>query len=1087
MVLTTVIVMIAARLPRSPLGDQSFVAYVLAGTVSGPGSRPLCVGIGLRLWITRPCRRTFCDSLHFPVMLAFLAAVQIGLSTTDSAPRPLAELAHTAWTVRDGAPGAVRGLAQGVDGVLWLATELGLFQFDGMRFERFEPPPGQTLSPRGTHILLALPDTSLWIGHFTSGVTVLQRGRLISYDTRDGLPTGTVTAIARDSAGTMWVSTTRGLARLRGNRWEEIGPAVGYPGGYTEPILVDARGWLWAVSEDGIYVLRREAARFEKREVPAVDRRGPRPHWLALAPDGSIWGVQRPLGLFLIADARGDSPRAFTLAYADTSAFAVTFARGHPALVTPISGRLVQVRLPAATGSSGAATPRPPNAVEAPFSRAAGMSGDRISAALYDREGTLWIGTPTGVDRFRQTKLTPVVWPRPVNWPGIAADTNGVVWVAARNAAPAALFVIGGRVVTQPNAPGTLTCIYRDLHGGIWVGGEYRLWERKGDALAPVPLPSRLSAVKPGSLPIHAIARDRDDRLWVSIATDGVYRQRAEGGWERFDVRHGLGRAVATAITTDSGGRTWLGYASGDIALVGGDSVRVFTAADGLGVGGVLAITVRGDRVWIAGQLGVAAFAPREAAPAARPFVPLHMAGEPLRGVSGVVETGEGELWLNGADGVTRIAAGDVRRALADSGYRAPYERLDYHDGIEPPAPQIRPLPSAIEGTDGRLWFTSAGGVSWIDPRRVRRNSVPPTVKLRTITVAGHRYLMTGNAEDTIHLPPRTAGLSVAYTAYSLAVPERVRFKHRLDGLDTAWQDVGGRREAFYTNLRPGPYRFRVMAANDDGVWNEAGTSLSFDVLPAWYQTIWFRALVVLLIGGLGAMTAALVQHGRHLRSQSALRAQYEATLAERARIAQDLHDTLLQGFAGVTLQLKRAELALPEQPDVAAETIMRVQQLARASLREARERVWDMRETRQPGDDLPAALDAVAREQALGSGIDVFMTTTGHRRSLPRPVEDAAFRIGREAVVNAIRHAEPRRIEIHVEFHATTVRVEVRDDGRGTTPDAVEKARKQGHFGLSGARERATRLGGTCDVRARPEGGTILALELPLAERATR
>ena len=433
--------------------------------------------------------------------------------------------------------------------------------------------------------------------------------------------------------------------------------------------------------------------------------------------------------------------------------------------------------------------------------------------------------------------------------------------------------------------------------------------------------------------------------------------------------------------------------------------------------------------------------------------------------MSGVVETADGELWLNGADGVTRIAAAEVRRALTEPGYRARYERLDYRDGIEPPAPQIRPLPSAVAGTDGRIWFTSAGGVSWVDPRRIRRNAVPPPVQLRALTVGGRRYLAGDMAGDTIRLPPRTTAVSVAYTAYSLAVPERVRFKYRLEGLDTTWQDAGGRREAFYTNLQPGRYGFRVIAANDDGVWNEAGAALSFRVLPAWYQTAWSRAFVVLLVGGLGAAAAVLVQRSRHLRSQAALKAQYEATLAERARIAQELHDTLLQGFAGVTLQLKTAELALPEQPDVAAETIMRVQQLARDSLREARERVWDMRETDLGSDDLPAALETIAGERTSGSGIEVAVSTTGQRRRLTRSVEDAAFRIGREAVVNAVRHAEASRIEIHVDFGATRLRLEVRDDGRGFTPEQAEEARRRGHFGLSGARERATRMGGaaTC------------------------
>ena len=238
------------------------------------------------------------------------------------------------------------------------------------------------------------------------------------------------------------------------------------------------------------------------------------------------------------------------------------------------------------------------------------------------------------------------------------------------------------------------------------------------------------------------MARERDGGLWVAIAFNvGVFRRRPGRGWEQFGARQGLDRSLANVITTDSSGRTWLGYQRGELVLVVGDSVRVFAAEQGLDVGRVLAISVYGDRVWVGGQSGVAAFDAREAdGRGRRRFVPLLTAGEPLRGVSGLVETADGELWLNGADGVTRIPAAEVRRALAEPGYQVRYERLDYRDGIEPPAQQVRPLPSAAAGTDGRIWFASAGGVVWVDPHRVRRNTVPPPVHLRALTAGDRRY-----------------------------------------------------------------------------------------------------------------------------------------------------------------------------------------------------------------------------------------------------------------------------------------------------------------------------------------------------------
>ncbi len=992
------------------------------------------------------------------------------------------QYAHTAWRVQDGAPGAVRGFAQGSDGVLWIASERGLFQFDGVRFERFEPPPGQALLPHGTHVLLALPDTSLWIGHFTSGVSVLHRGKIVTYGAQEGLPAGTVTAIARDSAGTMWASTTRGLARLNGARWEEIGADAGYPGGFTEPVLVDQRGSVWAVGSLGIYVLPKGAARFQQRELTTARGRGSRVQWLAIAPDGTIWGVQQPVGLFPVADARGESLPDAAVAYADTLAFGLTFGRGHPAVATSTTGRLVRMWLPTTTGSAEVRTTAgPPNAVETPFSRAAGMSGDRVMAALYDREGTLWIGTPTGVDRFRETKLTPIVWPGQVNWPGVAADTNGAIWVAARNAAPAALFAVGARVVPRPRSPATLTSIHRDLGGSIWVGGASGLWERKGGALTPVPLPAPPALATPASLQVHAIARDREDRLWVSIVPDGVYRRPVGRGWERFG---GLGGAVANVITTDSSGRTWLGYSGGQVALVVGDSVRVLTTADGLSVGSVLAIYAHGDRVWVAGQLGVAALAPREAGRSSRaPFIPLTTAGEPLRGVSGVVETSDGELWLNGADGVTRIDAADVRRALAEPGYRAPFERLDYRDGIEPPAPQIRPLPSAVVGTDGRIWFTSAGGVSWIDPRSVRRNALPPPVHIRALAAGGRRYL-TREAEvaarDTVRLPPRTTALSVAYTAYSLAVPDRVRFKYRLAGLDTVWQDAGDRREAFYTNLSPGRYRFHVIASNEDDVWNVAGASLDFTIDPAWNQTWWFFALVAAAIAAAAGGAAVGWQRRRIRVAVERTQARYDAILAERTRVARELHDTLLGDMAGVAMQLnagaRRVEALGATHPSI-VELLSALSTQVQRSLVEARRSVTAMRTAPDELPPLHEQLATSAQRTFAGTSIVARVEHSGPPRPYPPTVEAEIVGITTEAMTNAREHAGCQTVTIFCSYAPRELRVRVRDDGRGF--DASQSS-PTGHWGLIGMRERAATIGATLAVTSTPNAGTEIVLAVP-------
>jgi hypothetical protein len=319
-----------------------------------------------------------------------------------------------------------------------------------------------------------------------------------------------------------------------------------------------------------------------------------------------------------------------------------------------------------------------------------------------------------------------------------------------------------------------------------------------------------------------------------------------------------------------------------------GDSVRAFTERDGLRVGTITTLVARGTRIWIGGELGVAVLE----AGRIRAFT----ATEPLRGISGLVETEQGDLWMNGATGITRIAAAEVRRAVRDSSYRATGELFDDHDGLLGRATIVRPVPTAVEGTDRRLWFTTERGIAWIDPARIRRNPLPPPVQIRAVSVANKRY----GAVDRVALPPRTTQLQIAYTALSLAVPDRVKFRYRLSGVDTTWVEAGTRREAYYTNLKPASYRFRVVAANEDGVWNDVGARVDIEIPPTFAETKAFAVIIAVAVAGVIVMLALW----RQRQISRALRLQFEAQLAERSRVARELHDTLLGDMAGVALQL---------------------------------------------------------------------------------------------------------------------------------------------------------------------------------------
>ena len=1018
------------------------------------------------------------SALLFALLSGLVARAGCPAQAQGSGPT-LRQLHHRAWSIRDGAPSGVASIVQSSDGFLWIGSRTGLYRFDGMRFEHFDPPSGTSM-PSLVNMLLALPDGSLWIGYAFGGASVLAGGRLVNYTERDGLPRGTVTAFARDSDGTVWAATTTGLARLVRGRWQRVGAELGFPGGLTADLLVDRRGTLWASEISGVYVLRRGARGFV-RWAPSLDKSPGGSGMPREASDGSVWGASLSRGLVRLSDAAGGQLSSEALAYHDSGWSGLLVDRGAHAWLIGQFFALVRVPLPATGAGSGPPAPAKPETLT--FSRAAGMSGDLPSSVLEDREGNVWVGTEGGVDQFRATKLTPVTWPRPIYLPAIAAGDSSALWVASWSTPVMAIRNRGDdRLVAAPEVTPPITCAYRDLEGDVWLGGPSGLWQLHGDTRARVALPTEATGTE-----IQAVARDRDGTLWLAARGRGTFRRR-KGTWERFATPPGIDEQGAITVVADSAGRVWVGYPHSRLARVAGDVAQVYAEADGLSVGNVTAVSVHGKHVWVGGEHGVALLddvggVGQRRAPGA-PFRPLVVAAEPLRGVTGIIETGAGDLWLNGANGVTRVPAAEVAHAIGDSASTARAERFDFRDGLDGTATQMRPLPSAVQATDGRLWFSTERGVVSVDPARLRRNSIAPPVQIRVVSAAGQGYAAT---DSHVALPKRTTEVQIEYTALSLSVSERVRFRYRLIGKsagwrdvsshDATWQDAGARREAIYTNLAPGTYHFQVAATNDDGVWNDQGASIDLVIPPTFVQTNAFFALCVLA----AAAAIWLVLQWRQRQAARALRAHFEATLAERTRIAQELHDTLLQGFSGVTAQLYAVRRLLASRPTEAARTLANAVATADSTLREARHAVWEMRSPELTERDLPDAVAAASRDALAATPIDLQLNVRGDRRPLPREIEVTAFRICREAVTNAAKHANARSVALDMEYGPRALTVTVSDDGCGIVPSVVDSAAHDGHWGVVGMRERATHAGGTLDIAAAPGGGTRVTLSLPL------
>jgi signal transduction histidine kinase len=581
--------------------------------------------------------------------------------------------------------------------------------------------------------------------------------------------------------------------------------------------------------------------------------------------------------------------------------------------------------------------------------------------------------------------------------------------------------------------------------------------------------PRRVWLEGPRLLSPDAIAIDPSGTVWLTDQALGLVRI-VHNRLEPVVPAPASGRFLG--LSSDRNGRIWVG-SLGRIILYDHEKLTVFAAAEGVKPGQITDLYEdHAGTIWAVGAGGIHKFEGGR-------FRTLSEHQDlPGRGVFGITEDDTGAWWLATRAGLLRLAPNELARGFADTGHTLEYRLFDRLDGL-PGVIGMTKMKVLTRSADGRIWVGADEGVAYIDPQHLGTNDVPLNVLVETVRIDGHELAPS----DVTAIPARSSSLEIDYTATTLSFPERVQFRYRLEGADPTWREVGARRRAYYTDLRPGSYHFRVSANNGDGHWIESGATWSFQVLPAWYQTLWFRALAILLIGGLGGLLAAMVQRRRHVRAQAEMKRQYEITLAERVRLAEDLHDTLLQGFAGVNLQLIAAEMAIPSQPEVAAATLVRVQRLTEESLREARERVWEMRDAALTSDDLATALEAIARDRTLGLPMEIEATTTGSPRQLPPSVQDASFRIGREAIVNAVRHAEASRIEIHLEFRPDTLYLEVRDNGRGVNPSEAAEARKQGHFGLSTVQNRAALMGGRCEVRPRPGGGTIVALELPLGQ----
>jgi signal transduction histidine kinase/ligand-binding sensor domain-containing protein len=964
------------------------------------------------------------------------AAAPEAPSTAAARPRLLEQYTHTVWSAVDDAPVDVLNFAQTSDGWLWIATATGLFRFDGKRFERMDRLSGQPLLSTNVLALYAPPEGGLWIGYRFGGVSHWHDGRLTHYGEADGLPAGIVMQLNRGPDGVVWAATGGGLARLDGARFKLAGPELGLPVQIARQVLFDRQGTQWVSIYGNVHFRRKGETRFTPA-WPRLDLMG-----MAEAPDGTVW-----------ASDAVDS-------YYQLSAEAPAGEAAAPRPALPGNGMhfdrdgamwLMRLNSVERRVAGQPLSPRQQLTVDH------GLSGGLPQCFFQDREGNIWIGTSAGVDRFRRNRLVTVPVQSDFDHAAIVLGPRNGLWAGDFTGTWRELGPDGERSVAHERRVASL---FRAADGTVWGGDDQAIWHRDGARmLEHIPLPKELQGY-----PVHAIHGGADGSLWVSIGRRALYQIR-QGKWLRNGGLADLPERNAFALHQSPSGALWAGYTRNQIARIDGGRVAWYSSMHGLEMGNVLVLYERDGRLWAGGENGVAWFDGQR-------FHMLRGAdGDNFRSVSGMVRTKAGDLWLFGSDGLSHVSAAQVEAALKQPELAVEFERFDAHDGLVGLPSTVRPLSTLLEADDGKLWFTTASKVGWVDPAKLTRNLRVPPVLIQGVSVDARRY----DPLPGLVLPPDTSSLRIDFTALSLSMPERVRFRYRLEGVDSDWQNPGTRRQAFYTNLAPGAYRFLVMAANEDGVWNQQEAQLAFRIQPTMAQTSWFQALVALA-------ALALLYLLYQLRLQQVtrqLRKRMEDRVDERERIARALHDTFLQSVQGLMLRFQTLLKRLPPEGEARA-LAEKILDQADQVLIEGRNQVRGLRSTSLAATDLPQACAELGRSMQEQHGVPFRLLVSGQAMALASPAAEQIYAIASEALHNAYRHAQASQVELELAYGAGHFRLRVRDDGRGIDADVLAAGQRPGHWGLTGMREQACKLGAEVELWSAPGKGTEVSLRVP-------
>ncbi|HTB96092.1 MAG TPA: two-component regulator propeller domain-containing protein [Terracidiphilus sp.] len=940
--------------------------------------------------------------------IAVLAAGAAGWALEPTT--PLADYGRQAWGMENGLPqNSVHAVVQTRDGFLWVGTEAGLVRFDGNSFWVLDQNSKPAIPSGDIHCLLAASDGALWVGT-SDGLARLKDGVATIFTVKEGLPGNAIRSLHESQQGKVVVSTESGEAAFDGAHFVPVadGMLQTSPALY-ERTLADKTRVL--VTKGDVEIVQGSQRR---NWMVGKDLPGTRIQTAFADREGMVW-IGTNGGL--VRYGMGKLER-----------FPVTDILANASILSIVEDREGDMWI--GTETSGLHILRDQRFRN--IGAHDGLSSDATTTVVEDAQNRLWVGT---------------------NGAGLNVVRLGVVEPGAERIYPVRDLLLSDVILSLAAAP----------NGDVWVGTPDGLNRIRGGAVD--------AFTSADGLPddfIRSLLVDTDGSLWIgtrhglahwTFALKGRGSQPEPEHKEIYTQANGLGSDLVGAMTRDTKGNLWVATLAGLSRLQLGQMTN-FTTASGLTSNVITALLPRdGGSVVVGTQENGWSLWNGSG------FSSTQTTEMKRTNVHAILDDLHGHLWFATANGIARCDVTETAEC-------ANWLEFGPADGLRSRETATNSHPSAWRGRDGHLWFATPKGLEEVNPEHFPVNTTLLPVAVERFAVDDVDQMVPQKDGKELKVPAGHNHFQFDYAGLSFVAPQKVRYRYMLEGFDKGWTDAGTRRVAYYTNIPPGGYTFRVQAANNDGLWNTRGTALDFELEPHFYQTIWFYILLTAVLAGV----VVLVLRRRLVLAER----EFSAVLGERNRIAREIHDTLAQGYVGISVQLEVvAELLRHEKSEAARKQLDTVRANVREGLAEARQSIWALRSQDVDEKTLPVTLRRVT-EQADGHGIEATFSVHGAYRPLPPGTEREILRVAQEAIHNVRKHAGAKHLWVRLDYTEDELAMEVRDDGRGFTIGETEVEQDRGHYGLTGMRERAAAIHGRLDVASEPGSGSTVRLVTP-------